>query len=539
MLSDLSVKLKIGFGFAVVILLMVLTIGVSMYQLHKIREVQTGLLEKDLKLTYSIAELEKSLLGVALQMREVGSGLKFNNQAQIQSGLKAMQQYKDNMPSIKASIQRYYDGDASAMGKMLKTAEAFVNVHFDYSNIEVAGKSTRDIFFKRMLPLKKQIWPLFLPLRAQVSKQIDERKNRLNQLMNYNQMILMVCLAGAMLISIVIVFLVSKNIVTSVERVRKAANELELGNLTSACELKQKDELGMMASALNNSIGKLNQIIAGVKQLGGQIELNVQGLNQGVERVEELSATQVGETTQVAASAEELVATLSQVADNTNDTFTLTQTLQQSADEVNRATDKANNLFVTVNQQMQSSAKDMSQLEQQSQDIVTILDAIKTISEQTNLLALNAAIEAARAGEQGRGFAVVADEVRNLAQKTQSSTTEIEELFNSLQQSTQTAVNSIHTTGESIQQGAQLMDSSLRMIADMSKQVNDITENLTHISVATKEQRDVSQGISHSADKLKSLAEDVSTQLLLTGKENQSLLDENDKFKAQIAFFRV
>lgn len=83
------------------------------------------------------------------------------------------------------------------------------------------------------------------------------------------------------------------------------------------------------------------------------------------------------------------------------------------------------------------------------------------------------------------------------------------------------------------------MDSSLRMIADMSKQVNDITENLTHISVATKEQRDVSQGISHSADKLKSLAEDVSTQLLLTGKENQSLLDENDKFKAQIAFFRV
>lgn len=122
MLSNLSIKLKIGFGFAVVILLMVLTIGVSMYQLHKIREVQTNLLEKDLKLIYSIAELEKSLLGVALQMREVGSGLKFNNQAQIKAGLKAMQQYKDNMPSIKASIKRYYDGDANAMGKMLKTA---------------------------------------------------------------------------------------------------------------------------------------------------------------------------------------------------------------------------------------------------------------------------------------------------------------------------------------------------------------------------------------------------------------------------------
>lgn len=538
-MKNLSIKLKIGLGFAAVMCLMVVSIGLSIYELKKLESLQNTLIEKDLNLINGIYSLEKSLLGVALQMREVGSGLKFNNKPQIEGGLKAMQRYKDSLPSIIDIIKKNYDGDAKSMDTMLKTASEFVSVHFDYSKIEIAGKSTKDIFFNRMKPVKAKMWPLFLPLQKQAKKQVLQREQELASLAKETEIILIAALVISIVLSIFIVLFVSKNILSSVEKVKRTADELEKGNLSSNCELNQKDEMGLMASSLNNSIDKIRSMIADVKSLGSEIQTSTQSLDTAISSVERLSETQVNETTQVAASAEELVATLSEVAASTSETFSLTQNLKENVEQANNSTQEANNLFVTVNKDMVDSADKMEQLEQQSKDIVTILDAIKSISEQTNLLALNAAIEAARAGEQGRGFAVVADEVRNLAQKTQDSTAEIEDLFNSLQVSTQQAVGSIRSTGESIHQGADLMNASMNMMSDMSTRVNDITEKLTHVSNATKEQSDVSKGISQSAANLKNFADDISNQLLDTKKHNQVLLSENDKLKSQIDFFKV
>lgn len=499
-MKNLSIKLKIGLGFAAVMCLMVVSIGLSIYELKKLESLQNTLIEKDLNLINGIYSLEKSLLGVALQMREVGSGLKFNNKPQIEGGLKAMQRYKDSLPSIIDIIKKNYDGDAKSMDTMLKTASEFVSVHFDYSKIEIAGKSTKDIFFNRMKPVKAKMWPLFLPLQKQAKKQVLQREQELASLAKETEIILIAALVISIVLSIFIVLFVSKNILSSVEKVKRTADELEKGNLSSNCELNQKDEMGLMASSLNNSIDKIRSMIADVKSLGSEIQTSTQSLDTAISSVERLSETQVNETTQVAASAEELVATLSEVAASTSETFSLTQNLKENVEQANNSTQEANNLFVTVNKDMVDSADKMEQLEQQSKDIVTILDAIKSISEQTNLLALNAAIEAAHAGDVGKGFAVVADEVKKLAEQTNNAIKTIAGQISTIQNEVDSVVGSIENIGELSSKSEESTSEISSSISQQDEATHDIAKRISEV---VNEIYNVNQMTKNTADQLK------------------------------------
>lgn len=537
--SNLSIKHKLTLGFSAVMGLMLITILFYLVEQERLNSLQVQTRDQDIALVEGINYLEESLLGTALQMREIGAGLKFNNQAQIEGGIKAMEKYKSSISSISRNITELYKGDPAALKAMLSAAQEYVDAHTAYSQAEIAAKPTSDIFHNRLKPARVQMWPLFTPIKNNIKLQMDDTKAEMAQALNFNRMVLMGVLLLAVLLCMGVIYFLSRNILSSVAQVKESAQALEKGNLTASCQLQQQDELGTMAQALNNGIGKLRGMIAEVQQMESAIQHNTQGLTQTISSVETLSSSQVQETTQVAASAEELVATLSEVADYTGHTFSLAQSLKDETAKVNATTSEVNDLFTSVNQHMHHSADKMEQLALQAREITSILDSIKNISEQTNLLALNAAIEAARAGEQGRGFAVVADEVRNLAQKTQASTSEIETMFNTLQNRTQEAVAAIRTTGENIQQGAGLMETSQQMISHMTTQVMDIADKLTHVSQATQEQNEVSKGISEAADRLKGLADSIAEQARTSQVQNSALQDENQKLKSHIAFFNV
>lgn len=538
-LNNMSVRHKLMLSFTVVMGLMLITIGLYLFGQARLHDAQSQARENDIILISSLNALEASLLGTALQMREIGSGLKFNNQKQIDEGIQAMEEYRTNLPTIAQQIRQRYQGDAHALTQMLKTAQEFTDAHFAYSKAEIAGQSTKQIFFDRLKPVRAAMWPLFRPIKDNIQAQMQATKAQLVQQARVNQYVLITVLMFAVLLCIGVSYILARNILNSVTQVQASAQALAQGNLKVSCQLPQQDELGQMARAFNDGIGKVRQMIGEVKNVEAAIDTSTSHLHTHIGLVQQLTGQQVQETTQVASAAEELVATLADVSSHTGYTYSLAQSLNEDAQQVQQTTVGVNQLFADVNQQMTHSADKMAQLEGQAREITSILDSIKNISEQTNLLALNAAIEAARAGEQGRGFAVVADEVRNLAQKTQTSTAEIETMFTTLQQRTQEAVTAIRTTGTHIQQGTTLIADAQLVSDSMHSRVTDITEKLTHIAQATQEQSDVSRGISAAAERLSTLAQGIAEQVHTTQDQNHTLQEQSQRLKSRIAFFKI
>ena len=297
------------------------------------------------------------------------------------------------------------------------------------------------------------------------------------------------------------------------------------GDLTRRLAVTSTDDLGQISAGINRFIERLQEMMGEVREASGQLNEGISGLARQTGSAQGLLAEHVRETEQVVTAINEMSRTAVSVSESAASTAQLTGQSQQLASQSRRVVDQAMASVTALVTEVETTAHSIAAMQQDVQQIGSILGVIGSIAEQTNLLALNAAIEAARAGEQGRGFAVVADEVRTLAQRTAESTAEIHQIIDTVQTGAVNAVRAIESGQQRSEQGVTQVTEAGAMLQRITEAVEAIRDMNQQIATAAEEQTSVAEDISRNLTELTAIASANQDNVERTQKASRNLHD--------------
>ncbi|HAS6141197.1 TPA: HAMP domain-containing protein [Vibrio vulnificus] len=344
-----------------------------------------------------------------------------------------------------------------------------------------------------------------------------------------------------LLVSAVVMVLTLEHAYRPLLKLKKAVLGLSKGSgdLTARLTVEGSDDLAQISEGFNRFVQSLQGMMLQVSEASQNISSNIVQLNQTAVENEKVLITHSAETDQVVTAITEMSESARSVAENVTQSNRITE---GASKEAKQSLEIVNNAVSTVSA-LVNDVEEMSNrivsMNQDANKISEVLNVIGEISEQTNLLALNAAIEAARAGEQGRGFAVVADEVRALAARTQNSTTEISEMLSKLLDGTSSVVASMERTKQQCQSTASKTSEVSNSLNLMSGSVRDIDDVSTQIAAATEEQSTVAAELSRNMLAIR----DIVTNLVASGRQTvaatESLADSNHELDKLVSNFKL
>lgn len=313
------------------------------------------------------------------------------------------------------------------------------------------------------------------------------------------------------IIVLTLVYLTSRSIIVPVERIYQSINKIRRNNdLTVTIEQIGNDEITIMSKDFNSLIGDFNNLINEVNGALNALNIATENLSESTAATSSGMQEQLHEADMVATAATEMQATIQDISHNTEAAAKKAESTNLSAQQGRSEVESTVAHIRGLSDSLEHASSVVSLLEKDGETIGSVLDVIRAIADQTNLLALNAAIEAARAGEQGRGFAVVADEVRSLAQRTQESTSEIEGIINTLQQRTQEVVSIMHQCRSQGDESASQANRAGELLGAITEDVQTIMEMSTQIAVAIDQQSQVASEVNKNVVSIRDIARNTS-----------------------------
>lgn len=309
------------------------------------------------------------------------------------------------------------------------------------------------------------------------------------------------------------------------------------GDLTQRIEVDTQDEVAVLAASFNRFVASQHQLISHIRQLAGELDSDAQhSLATNQTTVDELQRQQQ-EVAMVATAVTEMASATHEIAANAENTATAAQQSATSSEEGKGLVDKTRSTINSLANEVGEATDVIGELNLHAQAISGILTTIQGIAEQTNLLALNAAIEAARAGEQGRGFAVVADEVRVLSRRTQDSTQEIYTTIETLQSTTKKAVLLMQSSQGLASDSVTDVNAASKALEEITQAVNVISDMASQIATAAEEQTQVTNEITQNTVAIKDVTDDITESALEHLNQAQALKDRADNLNSKVDTF--
>ena len=357
-----------------------------------------------------------------------------------------------------------------------------------------------------------------------VQKQSLDGQNAILESVQANLVRNIIVAALGLVAAIFLAVIVTRSISKPLGRINKGLSQLSKGDLSTKLPQEGNDEFSALSAKVNSLTDSLRELVGNILEQEKRliditkesVELGNKSLSEVDKQREQVTVTSTN-TKHVQEKSRSNLAQINEAMDALRD-------ITKQSTDIGQLVQKSSQQVGNQAKQAESSAQIINRLDDNSRNIGSILDVIKTIAEQTNLLALNAAIEAARAGEQGRGFAVVADEVRTLANRTHDSTEEIEQMIGNLQKDAAQAVKAINAGREQAQEGVEIT----QQVSQQVESIREIIERLSDINVhivADTEQQDVLLGdVAKSLNRIVALA-DSSAQSTRQSNESTMLLD--------------
>lgn len=445
--------------------------------------------------------------------------------------------------SAKGNIEQA--AQAQAQAEQLKSTvkdEGYLTVLNEVSG-HIAGFNDKLAEYTGLLAQEKTVYEQLHQRAAEVVERVDQayvaQDVAMQGELKKNSVLIIGSSALALLVGLIAAWLITRLIVAPLRSVMQVAQRIAAGDLSATVEVTRRDEIGQLMQSMQQMGAGLSNIVSGLQAGIEQLASSAQSLSAVTEQTNLEVSSQKEETEQVATAMNQMTATVHDVARNAEEAALAAQTADGKVESGQQVVRQSMARIEQLADSATSASSSIESLSAEIQNIGTVLEVIKSVAEQTNLLALNAAIEAARAGEQGRGFAVVADEVRALARRTQQSTEEIERLVSALRSAAHSSVQQIQSSGELVKLAVSDALQTESALGSIAAAVSLIQQMNQQIAAAAEEQSSVAEEINRSVTSIRASADQSSIAMRGNAASSVELAQLGSELRGMVGHFRL